>query len=176
MACWQNGCAVFQRHAYGLGTEIRCHAQFVGHRCHQHIAWRLQSCLGCCAWFTFLVVCSHRLHTVILRAIGFLAIKEEGIAHDSCDGWHRPRVNRSMSHCRDTRQIIDKRAIAVPPFPHHAAETTIAVAVGIASEIVPSHLVNNQPHHQLRAVQLTNVLHRSLCPTHTCHQGKCANC
>ena len=138
----QNGCAVFQRHSDGLRLEIGSQSELVTHRGDQRVAWRHLPCIARGA---------HRLHGAVLTAVSLPAVDVEVVACNACKSGRGTGIDATVSGSRHCRYVVIVRVVAVITFCDESFQTVVAEFVVIAVEIVPSHLVNHDAHHQFRA-------------------------
>ena len=85
------------------------------------------------------------------------------------DGRHRTGENRGMSHAGDRWDVVDHGVLAAVALVEHSFETTLAIQVIVAVEIIPTHLVNNDAHYEFGAVQASC---HGLCAADECHDSQ----
>ena len=120
---------------------------------------------------TFLtVVAAHGVHRLIATAIDRLTVDIEIVATDAMEGWRCPRVGTRMSDGRDCRHIVDQTVVTRIALFDHPAETVFLEPVVIPCQIVPTHLIHHDSHHEFGSLVKTCVCHHIHCSTQQPYQ------
>ena len=138
----QDGTPVLDGDPDDLRPEIRRHAQLVGDGGRPQVAGR------------------HRLrfrrssngrdggifHTIDGTAKGPLI---PIVSHDPVDGGGGAGINGCVTGCGDRLRIWDESVLTSEPFAEHPLQSTLAISMLEAVEIIPSHLIDHNSNDQL---------------------------
>ena len=144
----KNGSTVFQGHTHHLGSAVGCNLHLIAEGGNPEISRRHQARLA---------VGAHRLHGFIIRAIHLLAILHKIVSGDSVDRWHTTGIETSMTDGGNRWNIRNTGVFAREALVEQSLESTFTIALLIAIEIIPSHLVNHDAHYQFGALNVRNI-------------------
>ena len=154
MARRQNGCTVLNSHAEHLGLEVGGLAQHVAYSGAEHVVGRHLSRLRCSAY---------ALHRGVVAAVYHLVAVAEVVRCNAVSGRTGSSIDAGVSHTRYGRHIVEHLVVARESLVDETLHSALAELVVIVVEIVPTHLVDNDAYHQLRALHLC-----------ACHDGYAA--
>ena len=154
MARRQNGCTVLYSHAENLGLEVCSLAQHVAYSGAEHVVGRHLCRLRCSAY---------ALNRGVVAAVNHLVAVAEVVRGDAVSGWSGSSIYAGVSHTRYSRHVVEHLVVARESLVDEALHSALAELVVIVVEIVPTHLVDNDAYHQLRALYLC-----------ACHNGHAA--
>ena len=165
MTCRKNGSTVFQCHAHYLGSAVGCNLHLISESRNPEVSGRHQARLA---------VGAHRLHGFIIRAIHLLAILHKIVSGDSVDRRHTACIETSMTDGGNRWNIRNTGVFAREALVEQSLESTFSVALLIAIEIIPSHLVNHDAHYQFGALNVRNIhlLGSSRAASQKCQRNK----
>ena len=161
----KDGSTVFQCHTHHLGSAIGCNLHLVAEGGNPQISRRHQARLA---------VGTHRFHGFIIRAIHLLAILHEIVSGDSVDGRYTTGIETSMTDGCNRWNIRDSGVFARKSLVEQSIESAFSIALLIAIEIIPSHLVNHNAHYQLGALNVRSIhlLGSSRATSQECQRNK----
>ena len=165
MTCRKDGSTVFQGHTHHLGSAVGCNLHLVAKGSNPEISWRHQARL---------TVGPHRFHGFIIRAIHLLTILYEVVSGDSVDGRNTACIETSMTDGGNRWNIRNTGVFAREALVEQSLESTFTIALLIAIEIIPSHLVNHNAHYQFGALNVRSIhlLGRNRAASQECHYHK----
>ncbi len=165
MTCRKNGSTVFQCHSHYLGSAVGCNLHLISESRNPEVSRRHQARLA---------VGAHRLHGFIIRAIHLLAILHKIVSGDSVDRRHTACIETSMTDGGNRWNIRNTGVFARETLVEQSLESTFTIALLIAIEIIPSHLVNHDAHYQFGALNVRNIhlLGSSRAASQKCQRNK----
>ena len=165
MTCRKNGSTVFQCHAHYLSSAVGCNLHLISESRNPEVSGRHQARLA---------VGTHCFHGFIIRAIHFLAILHKIVSGDSVDRRHTACIETSMTDGGNRWNIRNSGVFARETLVEQSLESTFTIALLIAIEIIPSHLVNHDAHYQFGALNVRNIhlLGSSRAASQKCQRNK----
>ena len=141
----EDGGTVLDGNADYLAAVVGGDAKFIADGGTPHVAWRFHARLA---------VGTNRFHGVVLSAVCLLAVLHEVVASDAMDGRNGACIDRGVTDGGDRRDIRDATILVAESLVQQTLESTLAITILIAIEVIPSHLVNYQSHHEFRSGRL----------------------
>ena len=165
MSCRKDGSTVFQSHTHHLGSAVGCNLHLIAEGGNPEISRRHQARL---------TVGAHRFHGFIIRAIHLLTILHKIVSSDSVDRRHTTGIETSMTDGCNRWNIRDSGIFARKSLVEQAFESAFSIALLIAIEIIPSHLVNHNAHYQFGALNVRSIhlLGSSRATSQECQRNK----
>ena len=146
MASGQDGGTVLEGHAHHARLVVVAQAQFVadGRGAHQ-VGTALASAR---------LLAADGIDRGVLAVLRSFVVDVEPVACNAVDGGHGTGKDARMAQGRDSGGVVDLAVLAGVAFGEQPLEAAFSILVIIVVEVVPAHLVDDEPHDQLGAGDL----------------------